>query len=126
MADYTPVYTNGSIPQTYIAGAAITGGQLVFVSGVRTVTPTAGVNGLVVGIAAQDAASGANVAVWPLVGPMHETVAPAGVTAADPLTSSTAGGIATGVLATVAAAGTFLGIAVNTATAGNKARWTTR
>lgn len=126
MADYTPVYTNGTIPQTYIAGAAITGGQLVFVSGVKTVSPTAGVNGLVIGVAASDAASGANVTVWPLVGPVHESVSPAGSTAADPLSSSTAGGVATGVLATLAAAGTLLGVCHTTATAGNKVRWTAR
>ena len=125
MADYTPVFTGGQAPITYTAGAAITGGQIVFVSGVKTVTPTAGANGLAVGVAAHDVASGGTVTVWPLSGCIHETISPAGSTAADPLSTSTAGGVATGVLATLAAAGTLIGVAITTATAGNKCQWST-
>lgn len=126
MSDYSPVYANGVLPMTMTAGATITGGQLVFVSGVSTVSPTAGANGATIGVAAHDAANGARVTVWPLVGPVHETVTPAGVTAGNALTSSTSGGVDSGTLATVAAAGTFIGTAITTATAGNKARWTGR
>ncbi len=126
MADYSPVYAAGVLPLTLIAGATITGGQVVFVSGVSTVSPTAGANGAAIGVAAHDAISTARVSVWPLVGPIHETVTPAGVTAGNALTSSTAGGIDSGTLATIAAAGTFIGTAITTATAGLKARWTAR
>ena len=126
MSDYSPVYSGGALPITLTAGATITGGQVVFVSGVSTVTPTAGANGAAVGVAAQDAASGAQVGVWPLCNVMHETVTPAGVTAGNALTSSTSGGVDSGTLATIAAAGTFLGTAVTTATAGNKCRWIAR
>jgi len=126
MADYTPVYSGGTVPFTMTAGATITGGQLVFVSGVSTVSPTAGANGAAIGVAAHDAASTARVSVWPLVGPVHETVTPAGVTAGNALTSSTSGGVDSGTLATIAAAGTFIGTAITTATAGNKCRWTGR
>lgn len=126
MADYSPVYSGGSVPITMTAGATITGGQLVFVSGVSTVSPTAGANGATIGVAAHDAASAAKVTVWPLVGPVHETVTPAGVTAGNALTSSTSGGVDSGTLATIAAAGTFIGTAITTATAGNKCRWTAR
>lgn len=126
MADYSPVLANGNKPFTLQASAAITGGQLVSVSGAGTVAPTAGADGKVVGVAATDAANGAKVTIWPLIGPVHESVSPAGSTAGDSLSSAASGGVATGVLGTLAAAGTLLGTAITTATAGNKVRWTAR
>lgn len=123
MADYVPVYTAGQIPMSLTASATIVGGQLVFASGVSTVAPTAGANGACVGVASNDAASGARVSVWPMSGVMHETVTPAGVTAGAALASSTAGGVDSGTLATLAAAGTLLGTAVTTAAAAAKCRW---
>lgn len=126
MADYTPVYTGGSLPFTSTASAAITGGQVLYASGNGTVAPTAGANGAAVGVAAHDAANGAVVAVWPLVGLVHETTTPAGVTAGAALSSSTAGGVDSGVLATLAAAGTLIGTALTTAAASAKTRWTGR
>lgn len=126
MADYSPVFANGTSPFTLQASATITGGQICVVTGAGTVGPAAGASGLVAGIAATDAANGAKVTVWPLVGPVHETTSPAGSTAGDPLSSAASGGVATGVLATLAAAGTLLGVALTTATAGNKVRWVAR
>lgn len=123
MSDYNPVYTGGCKPFTLTASAAITGGQVLFASGVNTVAPTAGANGAYVGVAAMDAASGTRVTVWPVTGCIHETVTPAGVTAGAALTSSTAGGVDSGTLATVAAAGTLMGTALSTATSGLKCRW---
>lgn len=123
MADYAPVYYGGTEPFTMTASAAITGGQVLFVSGVGTVAPTAGPNGAYIGVAAHDAASGSRVTVWPIPGVVHETISPAGVTAGNALTSSTAGGVDSGTLATIAAAGTLIGTAVSTATTGNKCRW---
>ena len=126
MADYSPVTTGGTKPFTSQASATITGGQLVAVSGAGTVGPAGADSGAVVGVAAHDAASGAKVSVWPLIGPIHETTTSAGVTAGNALASEAAGGIKSGTLATLAAAGTLLGTAHTTATAGNKARWTAR
>lgn len=124
MSDYAPVYSGGNVPYTFTSSAAVTGGQVVFASGVNTVAPTAGANGAAIGVAAHDVSgSGFRISVWPLVGPVHETVTPAGVTAGAALTSSTAGGVDSGTLATIAAAGTFIGTAMTTATAGNKCRW---
>lgn len=123
MADYAPVYYGGTEPFTMTASATITGGQVLFASGVGTVAPTAGANGAYVGVAAHDAVSTQRVTVWPIPGVVHETTTPAGVTAGAALTSSTAGGVDSGTLATIAAAGTLMGTAVSTATAGNKARW---
>ncbi|SFK92570.1 hypothetical protein SAMN05216275_14161 [Streptosporangium canum] len=123
MADYSPVYTGGAAPFTMTASATVTGGQVLFASGVGTVAPTAGANGAYVGVAAHDAASGARVTVWPIPGVVHESVTPAGVTAGGALTSSTAGGVDSGTLATVAAAGTLIGTALSTAASAAKCRW---
>ena len=123
MSDYNPVYTGGAKPFTLTASAAITGGQVVYASGVGTVAPTAGANGAYVGVAAMDAANGARVTVWPVPGCIHETVTPAGVTAGAAVASSTSGGVDSGTLATIAAAGTLMGTALTTATSGNKCRW---
>ncbi|MFI7468142.1 hypothetical protein [Nonomuraea sp. NPDC049646] len=123
MADYLPVYLNGVEPFTMTASAPITGGQVLYASGVGTVAPTAGANGAAIGVAQNDASSGGLVTVWPISGVMHETTSPAGVTAGAALTSSTAGGVDSGTLATIAAAGTHIGTALTTAGAGAKTRW---
>jgi hypothetical protein len=123
VSDYTPVYENGSLPFTMTASAAVTGGQVVIVTGIGTVGPSAAASGVVAGVAAHDAAINARVSVWPLPGLVHESITPAGTTAGFSLSSSTAGGVDTGTLGTLAAAGTLLGTALNTATAGLKVRW---
>jgi hypothetical protein len=126
VSDYLPVYSNGSQPYGMTASATITGGQLLIASGVGTVAPSAGADGKVIGVAGNDAASGARVTVWTIPGLTHESVTPAGVTAGAALSSSTAGGVDSGTLATLAAAGTLIGTATTTATAGNKCRWVGR
>jgi hypothetical protein len=124
MADYAPVYYGGTEPFTMTASATITGGQVLFASGVGTVAPTSGVNATCVGVAAHDVSSGARVTVWPIPGVVHETVVATGtVTVADGVSSSTTGGVTTGTVATLAAAGQLLGIALSTAAATAKVRW---
>lgn len=126
MADYTPVITGGAQPSTMTTSAPVTGGQVLIVTGSGTVGPAAAASGLVVGVAAHDAASGAQVTVWPLPGVTHETVTPTGVTAGNALSSAAAGTVDPGTLGTLAAAGTLIGVALTTATAGNKCQWTYR
>lgn len=126
MADYTPVFTSGSLPFTATTSAGVTGGQVLIVTGTGTVGPAAAASGLVVGVAAHDAASGAQVSVWPLPGLVHETVTPTGCTAGNALSSAAAGTVDPGTLGTIAAAGTLIGVALTTATAGNKCQWTYR
>ena len=126
MADYTPVFTGGSRPFTSTTSATVTGGQVLVVSGTGTVGPAGAGSGLCVGVAAHDAASGAQVTVWPLPGVVHETTTPTGVTAGNALASAAAGTVDPGTLATLAAAGTLIGLALTTATAGNKCQWTAR
>ena len=126
MADYTPVYTGGAVPFTQTTSAAVTGGQVLVASAASTVGPSGGASAVAIGVAAHDAASGAKVSVWPLANVVHELTTTGTVTALDGVTSSTAGTVATGVVATVAAAGTLIGIALTTATTGNKVRFVGR
>lgn len=128
MADYTPVYTGGVKPFSLAASAAVTGGQLVVVSGAGTVANSAATSALVVGVAAHDAASGGRVSVWPLANCIHEVPVGTGtVTAGDGVVSAAAqnGSVisAPTSIATQAAAGTLIGIALTTATATNKVRF---
>jgi hypothetical protein len=119
MADYTPVNSNGQVPFTSQASAAITGGQLVTASGDNTVAPST-TNDHPIGVAAQDAAVGAKVAVWPTIQVRHES-RPQGVVAiaaGAPIIAGTTGFVNTGVLATVAGAGTLIGICTKGGTGG--------
>ena len=119
MPDYQPVNAADMLPFTKTAGAAITGGTLVTITGDNAVSPsTAGDRS--VGVAAHDAASGGRVTVWPLPGVIHE-IAPQGavaLTAGNPVIAGTTGLINPGALATVAAAGTLLGICTRGGTGG--------
>lgn len=93
MAEYLPLYKAGnSIPST--ASAAITGGQLVGISGSGTVAPTGANQASWVGVAAFDAASGERVTVH--AGGVQRILAAGAVTAGDLLVASgTAGRVST-------------------------------
>jgi hypothetical protein len=95
MADYAAVYEPGTT-QTYVASAAITGRQLLQVTGNGTVAPTASTVADVVGVAANDAATGALVTVISLPGVRHELLAVGAVTAGQVVEAATAGGVAAG------------------------------
>jgi hypothetical protein len=123
VADYSPVYRNGSNPFTMTASATITGGQLLDASGSGTVAPSGAASGVFVGVAAHDCASGARITVWPVAGVVHETVTPAGVSAGAALSTAAAGPVHSGTLGTRAAAGQLLGTALTTAGAAAKTRW---
>lgn len=124
MADYSPVFSGGTMPFTSTTSGAVTGGQVLVASGAGTVA-TAGVGATAVGVAAHDAASGAIVTVWPLTNVIHEiTVVAAGtVTAADGVITAAGGTVNTSAVGVAAAAGTLIGIALTTATAPNKVRF---
>jgi len=62
MAEYLPLHDEG--PITRSASAAITGGQLLFVSGSGTVAPTTAATAAWVGVAGFDANPNDNVTVW--------------------------------------------------------------
>jgi hypothetical protein len=123
MGDYTPVNNVDSITMT--ASATITGGQVLVVSGVGTVAPSAGTTAKAVGVALHDAPSGGRVTFAVLPGAVHEVVVQGAttVTQGNAVQPDAAGTVSSGTLATIAAAGTLLGIAVNTATGPAKVRF---
>lgn len=125
MADYSPVYAGNVLPFTKTASAAITGGQVVETTTTGAVGPAGAASTKVVGVAANDTASGARVTVWPLANVEHEivVVAAATVTVGDGVITGAAGTVNTVVVATGAAAGTLIGTATTTATAPNKVRF---
>lgn len=115
MADYTPIFTGGVRPRGYTAGGTITGGQVVELSAANTVIAAGAASVKAVGVASQDAVSGALVTVWPLPGVSHEVVSSAAVAVGDNLACAAAGQVAP------IAAGTFgqlIGVAVTAAGAG--------
>jgi hypothetical protein len=124
MADYTPVYSGGIQPVSLTTSGAVSGGNVLVVSGAGTVAASGGASAVAVGVAAHDAASGARVTVWLFDNAIHELpVATGTVTAGDGVTSSTTGGVTTAVVGTAAAAGTLIGIALTTAASPNKVRF---
>lgn len=109
MSDYLPIYLPGDT-LTSSASATITGGQVLVVSGSGTVAPAGGSSAKAVGVAAFDAASGAQVTMYGR-GPVHETTASGGITAGDQVVSAAAGKVST----LAAASGTPDAAAVNSA-----------
>lgn len=113
MPDTLPVYKPGVSP-VYTASAALTGGQLLEVTGSGTVGPAGAASTKCVGVAAFDCASGDRVTIH-AGGVQRITAAAGGVTAGDV--------VAAGAVGTVApiGAGAFaakIGIALTTAAAG--------
>jgi predicted RecA/RadA family phage recombinase len=80
MSDYAPIYFPADrLPRT--TSATVTKGQLLYVSGVDTVAPTSAATGAWIGVAAHDAASGAQVVVY--TEGVHELAASGSITAGD-------------------------------------------
>jgi hypothetical protein len=124
MPDYVPHWADG--PFTRTASAAITGGQVLVVSGVGTAAPSGGASLAVVGVAAFDAASGDSVTVLPLTREtIHRLTASGTVTAGDQVISAAGGKVAALAAAAGAAASDInaarqvIGVAHTTATDGN-------
>lgn len=127
MSDYLPIYSPGTaVPMT--TSAVVTGGTLAAVSGDGTVGPAAAGSAKVVGVFANDAASGVRVTVW-CRGPVHEVVNSGGVTAGDQLVSAAAGQVATKAAAATAVAAdindarAIIGVALTTALTATKVRY---
>jgi hypothetical protein len=113
VAEYTPVFANGTAPWTLQASATVTGGRLVETTGNGTVGPAGAASTKVLGVAANDAASGAKVDVWPLAGLTHKVLGTGAINAGDMLAAGAAGVVA------AIGAGTFgqlVGIADRAAT----------
>lgn len=115
MADYAPIFHDAdefSVP----ASAAITGGQVLVISGSNTVAPSSAPSEAWIGVAAFDAIVGQRVTVF--TGGVQELTATAAITAGVPVTASANGGVA------ALGAGTdyamVIGVAMTTAALGAK------
>lgn len=113
MVDYLPKFKPGhSITRT--ASAAVTGGQVVVVSGTGTVAPSAAADAKFLGVAAHDAAIGAEVTIFK--GGVQRPLASAAIAAGDIVVTAAAGRVATNA---APGAGQQVGIALSAqATAG--------
>jgi hypothetical protein len=133
VVDYTPVYIQGQVI-TETASTAVLGRDLLEVTGsgtVGTVVPGATPSVKVVGVAAEDAASGARVTFF-CRGPVHESIADGVITAGDLLVSATTaarsvrtvavpGGVFT--VGDETATRAVLGVALTTSADAGKVRW---
>lgn len=117
MAEYTPRYMPGA-SQTRTASASITAGNLLIVSGSGTVAPSSGASAAYVGVAGNDAASGAQVTVYS-GGVQKIVTGTGGVTAGQTVEASTSGTVVAHTNGTND--GNIVGLALTTATAGNVA-----
>jgi hypothetical protein len=121
MAEYLPKYLPGA-SQTRVASATITGGQLLAVTGSGTVGPAGANSTAWCGVAANDAASGANVTVF--AGGVQKLVTSGTVTAGDIVVAAAAGAVSTLAAVTTPTAAdvtnsrAIVGIAMTTATTG--------
>jgi hypothetical protein len=112
MAEYAPIYYPADrLPRT--TSATVTKGQLVYVSGVDTVAPTSAATGAWLGVAAHDAASGAQLVVW--TKGVHEVAASGSITAGDNVIAAAAGAVATQGTLSAANDVQVVGVALNTA-----------
>lgn len=91
MAEYVPLHIPGKAI-TRTASAAITGGQLVRVSGPGTVAPTSAASADWLGVAANDCASGDQVSIY-LEG-VQRLVASGAITAGATVEGAAAGAVA--------------------------------
>lgn len=114
MAEYLPLHDDGDAV-TRAASAAITGGQLVVVSGSGTVGPSSAASASWLGVAAFDAASGDNVTVF--CSGVQRIPATGTVTAGQLVEGATGGTVATHTNGT--ADYNVVGLALTTATAPN-------
>ena len=107
MADHLPKFKPGQAV-TFSATAAIRGGQVVEVSGNRTVAPAGAASAKAIGTAGHDVASGGKLVVH-LAGPVDTAKAAAAVLAGAKVEAGAAGTVQT------ATTGLVLGIALTAA-----------
>lgn len=92
MAVYSPVWFPGDTFSS-VTSATVTAGQLLYISGDNTVAPTTAATAAWIGVAAQDAASGAGVTVY--TEGVHQLAASGAITAGDLVIAAAAGAVQT-------------------------------
>lgn len=116
MANYLPLYMDGD-RLTLVAGGTLTGGQLVYISGVNTVSATTTATAAWIGVAENDATVGQNVTVF--CEGVQLLTASGGITAGDLVIAGAAGAVVTIGSATATTDSQVVGKALTTATNGN-------
>lgn len=91
MAEFAPLFDDGD-EITRATSGAVTAGQALIVSGDDTVAASTAASAAFLGIAAFDAASGADVTVH--LGKVHELTSTGAINAGDPITCAAAGAVA--------------------------------
>lgn len=91
--EHVPHIGDGGPRATYTASAAITAGQLVEITGNMTVGPAGAASTKVVGVAARDTASGAQVMVYG--DDVHDLLAAGAIAAGAQVIAGAAGTVAT-------------------------------
>lgn len=91
MPEYAPIFKPGQAI-TRVTSAAVTGGQVVIVSGNDTVAASSTASAAWLGVAAHDAASGEAVTV--LSGGVHELAASGAIAAGARVVTAAAGAVA--------------------------------
>ncbi|NUR24985.1 MAG: DUF2190 family protein [Hamadaea sp.] len=114
MAEYLPLHDDGDAI-TRQASAAITGGQLVIVSGSGTVAPASAAAATWLGVAGNDAASGDNVVIF--CGGVQRLVASGAITAGNTVEAAASGQVAAHTNGTNDV--NIVGLALTSATNGN-------
>lgn len=92
MPDRQPHYAPGR-NVSFVASAAVTGGQLVEITGNMTVAPAAAASTKVIGVAERDAVAGASLTVS-LTGPVWDLTAAGAIAAGDIVAAAAAGAVA--------------------------------
>jgi len=116
MAEYLPIHKPGEAI-TLKASAAITGGQIVVVTGSGTVGPAGATATNWVGVASNDASTNDYVTIF--CDGVQNCTASGTVTAGDTVSTAAGGAVATN---GAPAVGNVVGVAITTATTGNKVR----
>lgn len=114
MSTYAPNYFPSS-KRSFTAGAAVTGGQLLYISAANTVSPTSAATPSWIGVAENDAASGGVVTVY--CEGEHLLTASGSISAGDPVIPAAAGAVAT--ISTDTTYTHVVGVALTAATNGN-------
>jgi hypothetical protein len=115
MSQYTPVYFEAD-KLCDTTSAAVTGGQLLYVSGDNTVAPTTAATSAWIGVAASDAASGTRVTYY--TEGVHDLAASGSIAAGDNVIPAASGAVATQGTPSAANATQVVGVAKSAAASG--------
>ena len=114
MADYLPKFEPGAGVPLTVGATSVVGGRLVEVSTANTIISAAADSAKVLGVAAQDAATGDRVTVFPRSGGVHRLTASGAIAVGARVISAAAGKIAT-----IGSGTNPIGIALTAAAADN-------